>query len=223
MNKGTVTKLKNWLVANFDLKLVESSSTDSFYLTNDSVSIRISDHIQGSDFNKIRFDISIILPEETNQYIVSIGYKVYIYNSISEVKQLLITIFRICEGIPESTIRNCVTSAVNKTKHKYLECISKLVKTNKKLNKSYQKYHSKSIQLGKTVTKCNKEINQLRKELAGFKEIFRQDSERISKLDEENLSLQNECNRLVWKYNCLIDEYNDLSEKYSAEPFDTLC
>lgn len=56
MNKGTVTKLKNWLVANFDLKLVESSSTDSFYLTNDSVSIRISDHIQGSDFNKIRFE-----------------------------------------------------------------------------------------------------------------------------------------------------------------------
>ena len=77
MNKGTVTKLKNWLVANFNIKLVESSSTDGFYLTNDSVSIRISDHIQGSDFNKIRFDISIILPEETNQYIVSIGYKVY--------------------------------------------------------------------------------------------------------------------------------------------------
>ena len=74
MNKGTVTKLKNQLVANFNIKLVESSSTDSFYLTNDSVSIRISDHIQGSDFNKIRFDISIILPEETNQYIVSIGY-----------------------------------------------------------------------------------------------------------------------------------------------------
>lgn len=63
MNKGTVTKLKNWLVANFNIKLVESSSTDSFYLTNDSVSIRISDHIQGSDFNKIRFDISIILPK----------------------------------------------------------------------------------------------------------------------------------------------------------------
>ena len=41
--------------------------------------------------------------------------------------------------------------------------------------------------------------------------------------DEENLYLQNECNRLVWKYNCLIDKYNDLSEKYSAEPFDTLC
>lgn len=203
MNKGTVTKLKNWLVANFDLKLVESSSTDSFYLTNDSVSIRISDHIQGSDFNKIRFDISIILPEETNQYIVSIGYKVYIYNSISEVKQLLITTFRICKGIPESTIRNCVTSAVNKTKHKYLESISKLVKTNKKLNKSYQKYHSKSIQLGKTVAKCNKEINQLRTEL-DISDLM------IEQLEENQKSLKNDYDSLLEKYNCLVDKYNAL-------------
>ena len=203
MNKGTVTKLKNWLVANFNIKLVESSSTDSFYLTNDSVSIRISDHIQGSDFNKIRFDISIILPEETNQYIVSIGYKVYIYNSISEVKQLLITIFRICEGIPESTIRNCVTSAVNKTKHKYLECISKLVKTNKKLNKSYQKYYSKSIQLGKTVAKCNKEINQLRTEL-DISNLM------IEQLEKNQKSLKNDYDSLLEKYNCLVDKYNAL-------------
>lgn len=202
MNKGTVTKLKNWLVNNFDLKLVESSSTDSFYLTNDSVSIRISDHIQGSDFNKIRFDISIILPEETNQYIVSIGYKVYIYNSISEVKQLLITIFRICEGIPESTIRNCVTNAVNKTKHKYLECINKLVKTNKKLNKSYQKYHSKSIQLGKTIAKCNKEINKLKTEL-DISELMR---EQVTKNQK---SLKNDYDSLLEKYNSVIN--NDLT------------
>lgn len=66
----------------------------------------------------------------------------------------------------------------------------------------------------------NEELDSLNKEL---KEIFRQDSERISKLDEENLSLQNKCNRLVWNYNWLIDKYDDLSKKYSAEPFDTLC
>lgn len=216
MNKGTVTKLKNWLVANFNIKLVESSSTDSFYLTNDSVSIRISDHIQGSDFNKIRFDISIILPEETNQYIVSIGYKVYIYNSISEVKQLLITIFRICEGIPESTIRNCVTSAVNKTKHKYLECISKLVKTNKKLNKSYQKYHSKSIQLEKIVTKCEKEIKRLKLEILNLEEKAND-----YKLIADNMTMSSahylhECESLVDKYNSLMNDYNSLVEKYNA-------
>ena len=216
MNKGTVTKLKNWLVANFDLKLVESSSTDSFYLTNDSVSIRISDHIQGSDFNKIRFDISIILPEETNQYIVSIGYKVYIYNSISEVKQLLITIFRICEGIPESTIRNCVTSAVNKTKHKYLECISKLVKTNKKLNKSYQKYHSKSIQLGKTVTKCNKEIKRLKLEILNLEEKANDYKLIADNMTRSRAHYLHECESLVDKYNSLMNDYNSLVEKYNA-------
>lgn len=216
MNKGTVTKLKNWLVANFDLKLVESSSTDSFYLTNDSVSIRISDHIQGSDFNKIRFDISIILPEETNQYIVSIGYKVYIYNSISEVKQLLITTFRICEGIPESTIRNCVTSAVNKTKHKYLECISKLVKSNKKLNKSYQKYHSKSIQLEKIVTKCEKEIKRLKLEILNLEEKANDYKLIADNMTRSRAHYLHECESLVDKYNSLMNDYNSLVEKYNA-------
>lgn len=216
MNKGTVTKLKNWLVANFNIKLVESSSTDSFYLTNDSVSIRISDHIQGSDFNKIRFDISIILPEETNQYIVSIGYKVYIYNSISEVKQLLITIFRICEGIPESTIRNCVTSAVNKTKHKYLECISKLVKTNKKLNKSYQKYHSKSIQLEKIVTKCEKEIKRLKLEILNLEEKANDYKLIANNMTRSRAHYLHECESLVDKYNSLMNDYNSLVEKYNA-------
>ena len=214
MNKGTVTKLKNWLVANFDLKLVESSSTDSFYLTNDSVSIRISDHIQGSDFYKIRFDISIILPEETNQYIVSIGYKVYIYNSISEIKQLLITTFRICEGIPESTIRNCVTSAVNKTKHKYLECISKLVKSNKKLNKSYQKYHSKSIQLGKTINKQAKEIKQLENQILRLREIYEKDNAFTYKLVKEQDFLKKDYDSLLKDYNSLVDKYNTLYNKY---------
>lgn len=216
MNKGTVTKLKNWLVANFNIKLVESSSTDSFYLTNDSVSIRISDHIQGSDFNKIRFDISIILPEETNQYIVSIGYKVYIYNSISEVKQLLITIFRICEGIPESTIRNCVTSAVNKTKHKYLECISRLVKTNKKLNKSYQKYHSKSIQLEKIVTKCEKEIKRLKLEILNLEEKANDYKLIADNMTRSRAHYLHECESLVDKYNSLMNDYNSLVEKYNA-------
>lgn len=216
MNKGTVTKLKNWLVANFNIKLVESSSTDSFYLTNDSVSIRISDHIQGSDFNKIRFDISIILPEETNQYIVSIGYKVYIYNSISEVKQLLITIFRICEGIPESTIRNCVTSAVNKTKHKYLECISKLVKSNKKLNKSYQKYHSNSIQLEKTVVKCEKEIKRLKLEILNLEEKANDYKLIADNMTRSRAHYLHECESLVDKYNSLMNDYNSLVEKYNA-------
>lgn len=216
MNKGTVTKLKNWLVANFNIKLVESSSTDSFYLTNDSVSIRISDHIQGSDFNKIRFDISIILPEETNQYIVSIGYKVYIYNSISEVKKLLITIFRICEGIPESTIRNCVTNAVNKTKHKYLESISKLVKTNKKLNKSYQKYHSKSIQLEKIVTKCEKEIKRLKLEILNLEEKANDYKLIADNMTRSRAHYLHECESLVDKYNSLMNDYNSLVEKYNA-------
>lgn len=112
MNKGTVTKFKNWILENSNLKLLESKSTESIYLTNDSLKIRISDHIQGSDRSNIRFDISIFIPEESKQYIVSIGYKIYIYNTLLEVKNLLISIFRINLGIDTTTINK----AVNKQK-----------------------------------------------------------------------------------------------------------
>ena len=53
MSKGTVTKFKNWILENSNLKLLESKSTESIYLTNDSLKIRISDHIQGSDRSNI--------------------------------------------------------------------------------------------------------------------------------------------------------------------------
>ena len=163
MNKGTITKFKNWILDNSTLKIVESKSTDSVYLRNDFIKIRISDHIQGSDNSNIRFDISIFIPEESNKYIVAIGYKVYIYNTLQEVKSLLISMFRLNNGITESTISKAVNKQRDKNKKsntelsnqiaclssknsKYKERISNLQdKVNKynKLSKSYTKLQSK--------------------------------------------------------------------------------
>ena len=47
MNKGVITKFKKWILENSTLELSESKSTESSYFKNDTISIRISDHIQG--------------------------------------------------------------------------------------------------------------------------------------------------------------------------------
>lgn len=48
MNKATLTRFKNWIIAtNPNLKLNESVSTNSIYLESDEIRIRISDHMPG--------------------------------------------------------------------------------------------------------------------------------------------------------------------------------
>lgn len=143
MNKRTVTKFKNWILENSNLKLSESKSTESIYLTNDSLKIRISDHIQGSDYSNIRFDISIFIPEESKQYIVSIGYKIYIYNTLLEVKNLLLSVFRINLGIDTTTINK----AVNKQKDANKEINSALSQQIANLSKKNNKYKERIAKL----------------------------------------------------------------------------
>lgn len=152
MNKGTVTKFKNWILENSNLKLLESKSTESIYLTNDSLKIRISDHIQGSDRSNIRFDISIFIPEESKQYIVSIGYKIYIYNTLLEVKNLLISIFRINLGIDNTTINK----AVNKQKEANKEINSALSQQIANLSKKNNKYKERIAKLEEKAARYNK-------------------------------------------------------------------
>ena len=80
MNKATLTRFKIWIIAtNPNLKLNESVSTNNIYLESDEIRIRISDHMPGLSKVK-RFDISIVIPEESKQYIASVGFKVYIYD-----------------------------------------------------------------------------------------------------------------------------------------------
>lgn len=178
MNKGTVTKFKNWILENSNLKLLESKSTESIYLTNDSLKIRISDHIQGSDRSNIRFDISIFIPEESKQYIVSIGYKIYIYNTLLEVKNLLISVFRINLGIDTTTINKAVNKQKNANKeinsalsqqianlskknNKYKERIAKLEEKASRYNKLTKAHNKKLKECKKLQSKCNSFMNDI--------------------------------------------------------------
>lgn len=166
MNKGTVTKFKNWILENSNLKLSKSKSTESIYLTNDSLKIRISDHIQGSDYSNIRFDISIFIPEESKQYIVSIGYKIYIYNTLLEVKNLLISVFRINLGIDTTTINKAVNKqkAANKEINGALsQQISNLAKKNSKYKERITKLEEKAAKYNKRTKAHNKKLKECKK------------------------------------------------------------
>lgn len=167
MNKGTVTKFKNWILENSNLKLLESKSTESIYLTNDSLKIRISDHIQGSDRSNIRFDISIFIPEESKQYIVSIGYKIYIYNTLLEVKNLLISVFRINLGIDNTTINK----AVNKQKDANKEINSALSQQIANLSKKNNKYKERIAKLEEKAARYNKLMKAHNKKLKECKKL----------------------------------------------------
>lgn len=167
MNKGTVTKFKNWILENSNLKLLESKSTESIYLTNDSLKIRISDHIQGSDRSNIRFDISIFIPEESKQYIVSIGYKIYIYNTLLEVKNLLISVFRINLGIDISTINK----AVNKQKDANKEINSTLSQQIANLSKKNNKYKERIAKLEEKAARYNKLTKAHNKKLKEYQKL----------------------------------------------------
>lgn len=167
MNKGTVTKFKNWILENSNLKLLESKSTESIYLTNDSLKIRISDHIQGSDRSNIRFDISIFIPEESKQYIVSIGYKIYIYNTLLEVKNLLTSVFRINLGIDNTTINK----AVNKQKEANKEINSALSQQIANLSKKNNKYKERITKLEEKASRYNKLTKAHNKKLKECKKL----------------------------------------------------
>ena len=167
MNKETVTKFKNWILENSNLKLLESKSTESIYLTNDSLKIRISDHIQGSDRSNIRFDISIFIPEESKQYIVSIGYKIYIYNTLLEVKNLLLSVFRINLGIDTTTINK----AVNKQKDANKEINSALSQQIANLSKKNNKYKERIAKLEEKAARYNKLTKAHNKKLKECKKL----------------------------------------------------
>ena len=173
MNKTTITKFKNWILENSTLKLSESKSTDSIYLVSDDIKIRISDHIQGSACNNIRFDISIFIPEESDKYIVSIGYKIYIYNTLQEVKSLLTSMFRLNNGIPESSISKAVNKQIDKNKaankelsnriailsNKYKSRIGSLEKKASAYRKLQKVYNKKVTECQKLELRCNSLLN----------------------------------------------------------------
>ena len=112
-------------------------------------------------------DISIFIPEESKQYIVSIGYKVYIYNTLLEVKNLLISVFRINLGIEYSTI----TKVINKQKEASEKINSALSQQIANLSKKNNKYKKRLAKLEDTAARYNKLTKVHNKKLKECKKL----------------------------------------------------
>ena len=190
-----MTKFKNWILENSTLKLSESKSTDSIYLVSDDIKIRISDHIQGSACNNIRFDISIFIPEESNKYIVSIGYKIYIYNTLQEVKSLLTSMFRLNNGIPESSISKAVNKQIDKNKAANKELSNRIAILSKKNNKYNKELSNRIAILSEKNNKYKSRIGSLEKKASAYRKLQKVYNKKVT-----------ECQKLELRCNSLLND-----------------
>lgn len=74
----------------------------------------------------------------------------------------------------------------------------------------------KSIQLEKTVTKCEKEIKRLKQEILHLEEKANDYKLIADNMTRSRAHYLHECESLVDKYNSLMNDYNSLVEKYNT-------
>ena len=93
-----IDKIVRYVQDKLPVIVSESVSTNSKYirLSDSGKLVRISDH-----FGNVRdnVDITIIVPENSGQFIVVLGFKTFIYNSFQKVCDLIIMYLILEEGI----------------------------------------------------------------------------------------------------------------------------
>lgn len=92
-----IQKLVDYVISKVkNLEIQESKSTNSVYIQLDLGKIRISDHI---GMLKPEVKVQVIIPEESSKFIVCIGLKMYLYNTVRQVGDFLINYIRINNNI----------------------------------------------------------------------------------------------------------------------------
>ena len=93
-----IDKIIRYIQDKLPVIVSESVSTNSKYirLSDSGKLVRISDH-----FGNVRdnVDITVIVPENSGQFIVVLGFKTFIYNSFQKVCDLIIMYLILEEGI----------------------------------------------------------------------------------------------------------------------------
>lgn len=82
-----IQKLIDYITSKIQNLEITESPTNSRYIKVNSRKVRISDHL-GIYNDKI--DISILIPEESSKFIVSIGHKIYLYDTLRQTGDLII-------------------------------------------------------------------------------------------------------------------------------------
>lgn len=161
----------------------ESVSTNSKYirLSDSGKLVRISDH-----FGNVRdnVDITIIVPENSGQFIVVLGFKTFIYNSFQKVCDLIIMYLILEEGIfskEAAKIRNQAQS-INDMQQKIGTLNAEVVKLktlNSQLSILNRNLSNNGIEteLQKKVKRQTTEIKTLHEKQVEYKETIKRQEE----------------------------------------------
>ena len=195
----------------------ESVSTNSKYirLSDSGKLVRISDH-----FGNVRdsVDITIIIPENSGQFIVVLGFKTFIYNSFQKVCDLIIMYLILEESIfskESAKIRNQAQN-INDMKQKIDTLNSEIVKLktlNSQLSILNKNLSNNGIEteLQKKVKRQAAEIKNLNEKQVEYKETIKRQEEDIKEAARllEEVSTNPELREMLYDSNAGKKYYLD--------------
>lgn len=184
----------------------ESVSTNSKYirLSDSGKLVRISDH-----FGNVRdnVDITIIVPENSGQFIVVLGFKTFIYNSFQKVCDLIIMYLILEEGIFSKEATKIKNQAQNindmKLKIDTLNSeVSKLKTLNSQLSILNRNLSNNGIdtELQKKVKRQAAEIKTLNEKQVEYKETIKRQEEDLKEATQllEEVSTNPELREMLY-------------------------
>ena len=195
----------------------ESVSTTSKYirLSDSGKLVRISDHFGNV---KDSVDITIIIPENSGQFIVVLGFKTFIYNSFQKVCDLIIMYLILEESIfskESAKIRNQAQN-INDMKQKIDTLnaeISKLKTLNSQLSILNKNLSNNGIEteLQKKVKRQAAEIKNLNEKQVEYKETIKRQEEDIKEAARllEEVSTNPELREMLYDSNAGKKYYLD--------------
>lgn len=195
----------------------ESVSTTSKYirLSDSGKLVRISDHFGNV---KDSVDITIIIPENSGQFIVVLGFKTFIYNSFQKVCDLIIMYLILEESIfskESAKIRNQAQN-INDMKQKIDTLnaeISKLKTLNSQLSILNKNLSNNNIEteLQKKVKRQAAEIKNLNEKQVEYKETIKKQEEDIKEAARllEEVSTNPELREMLYDSNAGKKYYLD--------------
>ena len=180
-----IDKIVRYVQDKLPVIVSESVSTNSKYirLSDSGKLVRISDH-----FGNVRdnVDITIIVPENSGQFVVVLGFKTFIYNSFQKVCDLIIMYLILEEGIFSKEAAKIKNQAQNindmKLKIDTLNSeVSKLKTLNSQLSILNRNLSNNGIEteLQKKVKRQAAEIKTLNEKQVEYKEIIKRQEEDI--------------------------------------------
>ena len=200
-----IDKIIKYVQDKLPVTIIESVSTNSKYIrfTEGGKQVRISDHFGNIKDN---VDVTIVIPENSGQFIVVMGFKTFIYNSFQKVAEFIVTYL-----ILEYSVLNKESTKIKNQSQVICDMqtkIDNLTEENsklKKLNSQLQVLNRNltnniESELQKKVRRQAAEIQVLNEQQVEFKKIIKQKDEDISEAAKllEDLSINPELREMLY-------------------------